>query len=63
MADGRLVRVSLPYGAVAGLIVRGGVVVEAAPILRWTLGLREDVAAARLRRKGAILEPLDPRGY
>jgi hypothetical protein len=35
--EGDLYRVVLPY-FVAGVIVRMGVVVEAAPILRWAVG-------------------------
>lgn len=60
LPEGRLVWVRLPR-ACAGLIVRGGVVVDAAPYLRRYLGVEETVAAARLRAAGAELVPLDDR--
>lgn len=62
-ADGRLILVRLPR-AMCGLIVRDGVVVEAAPYLRRVVdglvGLDEREAAARLRAAGAELAPIDP---
>lgn len=45
--------VSLPY-ATFGLRVDGGVVVEAAPIARWAVGLPEARVAAYFRKKGAV---------
>ena len=61
LPEGRLIRVTLPRGVVAGLIVHGGVVVYTAPILWWCIGVNEHNAARRLRAAGAILEPLDER--
>lgn len=46
----RLVRVSLPY-ATFGVVCRGGVVVEAAPIARWMVGRTEQDCARWVRRK------------
>jgi len=51
-SDARLIWVSLPY-ATFGIIVRGGQVIEAAPIARWTLGKDERDVAGYYRRKGA----------
>jgi hypothetical protein len=51
--------VSLPY-ATYGIAVRGGKVVDAAPIARWMVGKDERYVAAWLRRKGARVVPLDP---
>lgn len=45
--------VSLPY-ATFGMRVDRGVVVEAAPIARWAVGLPEARVAAYLRKKGAV---------
>jgi len=45
----RLFQVS-GQGYTAGLVIRGGRVIEAAPILKWTVGLTEREARARLVR-------------
>lgn len=45
--------VSLSY-ATFGIQVRGGVVVDAAPIARWAVGKSEVEVAAYYRRKGAV---------
>lgn len=49
--------VSLPW-ATFGLGVRGGVVVEAAPIARWCVGKPEQQVAAYWRGRGARFERL-----
>lgn len=59
LPDGRLIYVRTAR-ATFGLIVRQGVVVGAAPIARWSVGLREDVVARRLRARGAVFVALDP---
>ena len=45
--------VSLPW-ATFGIAVNDGVVVDAAPIARWTVGKPERVVADYYRRKGAV---------
>ena len=54
----RWIWVSLPY-ATYGIAVKGGVVVDAAPIARWMVGKSETYVADWLRRKGAVCIPLD----
>jgi hypothetical protein len=49
--------VSLPW-ATFGLAVRDGVVVDAAPIARWTIGKPELDVAAYWRRRGAVFARL-----
>lgn len=43
----------------AGLIIRDGHVIDAAPILRWTIGKERDQLKAYLHRKGwrGVLAP------
>ena len=50
-----LIRVTLPH-AVFGLVVRGGVVVEAAPIARWSLGMRGRNVVSYYRARGGVVE-------
>lgn len=51
---------SLPHATFA-LVVRDGLVVEAAPITRWCIGRRERDVADYYRRRGAVFVPLsDP---
>lgn len=52
IAAGALIWVDLPY-ACFGLIVRGGRVVDAAPIARWSVGKDERFVADYYRKKGA----------
>jgi hypothetical protein len=52
----RWIWVSLPY-ATFGIAVSAGVVVEAAPIARWTLGRDEREVAGYFRRRGAEMWP------
>jgi hypothetical protein len=49
--------VSLPY-ATYGIAVKGGKVVDAAPIARWMVGKDERYCADWLRRRGAVFHPL-----
>ncbi|MFI7468174.1 hypothetical protein [Nonomuraea sp. NPDC049646] len=44
--------VSLPWATFA-IVTRGGLVVDAAPIARWTVGKPERQVADHFRRKGA----------
>jgi hypothetical protein len=53
----RWIHVSLPW-ATFGLAVRGGIVVDAAPIARWAVGKDERKAAAWFLRRGAVCTPL-----
>lgn len=46
------IRIALPY-AVFGIKVEGGVVVDAAPIARWTVGKSERYVADHYRCRGA----------
>lgn len=55
-----MVGISLPY-ATFGLIVRDGVVVDAPPIARWTIGKPEVTVVAYYRRKGAAVAQLEER--
>ncbi len=48
---------SLPRATFA-LIVRDGLVVDAAPIARWSIGRREREVADYYRRRGAEFVPL-----
>ena len=59
--DGRLIWVSLPH-ATYGLLVAGGVVVDAAPIARWMVGRDERMVAEWLRKRGARLIAIDDAG-
>lgn len=54
---GRLWRIVAPH-YVAGLIVRDGRVVEAAPILGWSMGRKWSEVREYLSRKGFRGEPL-----
>lgn len=54
----RWIWVSLPYATFA-VVVRDGVVVDAAPIARWAIGKPEEKVATFYRRKGATFVPLD----
>lgn len=49
----RIIQVLLPH-ATFGLIVSGGMIVEAAPIARWAVGRGEREVAGYYRRRGAI---------
>lgn len=51
--DGLFAVVAAHY--VAGYIVEGGVVVEAAPILRWVVGLSSCAARRRLGRRVRVI--------
>lgn len=53
----RWVRVELPW-AVFGVAVRDGVVVDAAPIARWSIGKPEHQVASYLRSRGASFHVL-----
>ncbi len=57
MTFDRWVWVSLPRATFA-LIVRDGLVVDAAPIARWSIGRREREVADYYRRRGAEFVPL-----
>lgn len=60
MSSDRWIWVSLPFATFA-LVVRDGLVVDAAPIARWSIGRRELDVADYYRRRGAIFQPLpDP---
>lgn len=50
-------RVSLPY-ATYGVAVKGGRVVDAAPIARWMVGKEMGYCFDWLHGKGADIEPL-----
>lgn len=52
MTPEQWVWVSLPW-ATFGLATRGGKVVDAAPIARWTIGKSERYVADYYRRRGA----------
>jgi hypothetical protein len=52
LEQGDLVWVTAPW-ATFGLIVRDGLVVEAAPICRWAVGEKEWKVADYLRQRGA----------
>lgn len=55
-AEGNLYRVTTPF-ACAGIIVRGGVVISTAPILRnWVLGKRLDWLKSLCKSKGRTRE-------
>lgn len=41
-----------------GVVVRDGVIIEAAPIARWAVGKDERLVADRFRRQGAVFERL-----
>lgn len=56
----RWIWVSLPY-ATFGLAVQDGVVVDAPPIARWTIGRDERGVAGYYRRRQAKITALDPR--
>lgn len=47
----RLIQIDAPHFC-AGLIVKKGVVIEAAPILRWTIGKQEDSVRKYVYSKG-----------
>jgi len=53
----RWIWVSLPYATFA-LAARDGLVVDAAPIARWSIGKPEQQVADYYRRKGAEFRPL-----
>lgn len=53
----RWIRVVMPR-AVFAVVVRDGVVVDAAPIARWAVGQDERKVAAWFRARGARFEPL-----
>lgn len=56
----RWVWVSLPHATFA-IVVADGLVVDAAPIARWTIGRDERDVAEYFRRRGAEFQPLpDP---
>jgi hypothetical protein len=54
---GDLYRVVVPH-FVAGVIVREGVVVEAAPILRWAVGKRLLALETWAKNKKGTVDPL-----
>lgn len=56
-----LMWVSLPH-ATFGLVVRAGVVTEAAPIARWTIGEPASRIWRYFRRQGALLKTMDYLG-
>ncbi|MDH2424768.1 hypothetical protein [Sphaerisporangium sp. TRM90804] len=60
MTSDRWVWVSLPWATFA-VVVADGLVVDAAPIARWSIGRRERDVADHYRRRGAVFVPLpDP---
>ena len=55
--DDRTVWISLDY-ATFGLVMHGGIIIDAPPITRWTLGKRERYIATYYRKHGAIFRTL-----
>lgn len=53
-----MIRVVSPY-YVAGIIVDGGRVIKAAPILRWSIGKSFSEIKAYFAHKGFIIEELN----
>jgi hypothetical protein len=62
VTDDWLVRVEMPHAVCGFIVSKGGIVLEAAPIMGWAKGMRGRDVALRLRMRGATVTVLPEKG-